>query len=143
VKYLFNNSHLSGSSERVVYKHVYKHLHSNKLIYEYQSGFLPKHSTVHQLIELYNTILNSLENKEFSCIVFCDFSKAFDKVWHNGLIHKRKLYGIKGNLLSWFKNYLHERKQKVVIRDSSSSLSNVSAGVPQGLCLCTYYSSFI
>jgi hypothetical protein len=62
--------------ERVVYKHVYNHLHSNKLIYEYQSGFLPKHSTVHQLIELYNTILNSLENKEFSCFVFCDFSKA-------------------------------------------------------------------
>ena len=46
-----------------------------------------------------------------------------------------KLYGIKGNLLSWFKNYLHERKQKVVIRDSSSSLSNVFAGVPQGCML--------
>jgi hypothetical protein len=108
--------------ERVVYKHVYNHLHSNKLIYEYQkSGFLPKHSTVHQLIELYNTILNSLENKEFSFAV-CDFSKAFDKVWHNGLIHKIKSYGIKGNLLSWVKNYLHERKQKVVIRDLNRSL---------------------
>jgi len=63
--------------ERVVYKHVHNHLHSNKLIYEYQLGFLPKHSTVHQLIELYNTILNSLENKEFSCFVFCDFFKSF------------------------------------------------------------------
>ena len=67
---------------------------------------------VHQLIELYNTILNSLENKEFSCFVFCDFSKAFDKVWHNELIHKMNSYGIKGNLLSWFKNYIHKRKQK-------------------------------
>ena len=37
--------------ERVVYKHVYNHLHSSKLIYEYQSGFLPKHPTVHELIE--------------------------------------------------------------------------------------------
>ena len=54
--------------ERIVYKHVYNHLHSGKLIYEYQSGFLPKHSTVHQLIEfhVYNTILNSLLNKDFS-----------------------------------------------------------------------------
>ena len=52
-------------------------------------------------------------------------------------------YGIRGNLLSWIKNYLHERKQKVVIRDSSSSLSNVSAGVPQGSVLGPYYSSFI
>ena len=66
--------------ERVIYKHVYNYLHQNKLIYEYQSGFLPKHSTVHQLLEIYNSILNSLENKEANCFVFCDFSKAFDKV---------------------------------------------------------------
>ena len=38
--------------ERVIYKHVYNHLHRNKLLYEYQSGFIPKCSTVHQLIEL-------------------------------------------------------------------------------------------
>ena len=62
---------------------------------------------------------------------FCDFSKAFDVVWHNGLVHKMNSYGIRGNLLAWFKNYLYERKQKVVIRDSSLLLSNVSAGVPQ------------
>jgi hypothetical protein len=98
--------------ERIIYKHVYKHLHSNNLIYQYQSGFLPEHSTVHQLIELHNTILNSIENKEFNCFVSCDFSKAFDKVWHNELIHKMNSYGIKGNLLSWFKNYIHKRKQK-------------------------------
>lgn len=49
-------------------------------------------------------------------------------------------YGIKVNFLTWVKKYLHERKQKLVIRDSSSSLSNVSAGVPQALCLNPYYS---
>jgi hypothetical protein len=80
--------------ERIVYRHVYNHLVNNNLIYKYQSGFLPKHSTVHQLLELYNSILNSLEKKEFSCFVFCDFSKAFDKVWHTGLIHKMNSYGI-------------------------------------------------
>ena len=121
--------------ERVIYKHVYNHLVRNKLIYEYQSGFLPKHSTVHQLLELYNSILNSLENKEFSCFIFCDFSKAFDKVWHRGLLLKLNSYGIKGNLLNWFENYLHERKQRVIINDSSSSLCNLSAGVPQGSVL--------
>jgi hypothetical protein len=74
--------------ERVIYKYVFNHLQRNKLIYEYQSGFLPKYSTVHQLLEMYNCILNSSEKKETSCFVFCDFSKAFDKVWHKGLIHK-------------------------------------------------------
>jgi hypothetical protein len=74
--------------ERVIYKYVFNHLQRSKLIYEYQSGFLPKYSTVHQLLEMYNCILNSPEKKETSCFVFCDFSKAFDKVWHKGLIHK-------------------------------------------------------
>jgi hypothetical protein len=50
--------------ERKVYKHVYNHLVNNNLIYKYQSGFfLPKHSTVQQLLELCNSILNSLEKK--------------------------------------------------------------------------------
>jgi hypothetical protein len=49
--------------ERIIHKHVYNHLMQYKLIYQYQSGFLPKHSSVHQLIELYNIILNSLEEK--------------------------------------------------------------------------------
>jgi hypothetical protein len=52
--------------ERIICKHVYNHLMQNKLIYQYQSGFLPKHSSVHQLIELHNTILNSLEKKELT-----------------------------------------------------------------------------
>lgn len=121
--------------ERVVYKNVYNHLHSNKLIYEYQSGFLPKCSTVHQLLEMYNCILDSLEKKEINCFVFCDFSKAFDKVWHRGLLHKMKSYGVDGNLLNWFTSYLYNRKQRVVINDSSSLLRNLSAGVPQGSVL--------
>jgi hypothetical protein len=62
--------------ERVVYKHVYNHLQSLKLIYEFQSGFLPKHSTVHQLLEMYNSILNSLERKEMSCFFLLWFFKS-------------------------------------------------------------------
>ena len=109
--------------ERVVYKHVYNYLHQNRIIYEYQSGFLPRHSTVHQLLEIYNSILNSLENKEANCFVFCDFSKAFDKVWHRGLLHKMKAYGITGNLIDWFSSYLKGRRQKVVIKNNPSRLS--------------------
>jgi hypothetical protein len=40
-------------------------------------------------------------------VVFCDISKAFDRVWHKGLIHKLKQSGISGNLLKWFQNYLY------------------------------------
>jgi hypothetical protein len=41
-----------------------------------------------------------------SYFVLCDFSKALDKVWHRGLLHKLKAYGINGNLLDWFHSYL-------------------------------------
>jgi hypothetical protein len=85
--------------------------------------------------ELYNSILNSLEQKEISCFLFCDFSKAFDKVWHRGLIHKMNYYGIKGPLIKWFENYLYQRKQKVINRATSSTVCEVSAGVPQGSVL--------
>jgi hypothetical protein len=75
-----NNSYPSNCvgkvMERVVYKHVYNRLQSLKLIYEFQSGFKPKHSTVHHLPEMHNSILNSLERKEMSCFVLIDFSSV-------------------------------------------------------------------
>jgi hypothetical protein len=95
---------------KIMERVVYNPLQQNKLIYEYQSGFLPLHSTVHQLIEIYNCIVNSLEKKEANCFVFCDFPKAFNKVWHKDLLHKIEAYETTGNLLSWLSNYLHERR---------------------------------
>jgi Na+-translocating ferredoxin:NAD+ oxidoreductase RnfD subunit len=41
---------------------------------------------------------------------FVNFSQAFDKVWHRGLIHKMNSYDIKGPLIKWFENYLYQRK---------------------------------
>ena len=68
-------------------------------------------------------------------MVFLDVSKAFERVWHKGLIFKLKQFGIEGELLEWISDYLSGRKQKVVIRNSSSSLRRVNAGVPQGSVL--------
>ena len=72
-------------------------------------------------------------------IVFCDFSKAFDKVWHRGLLHKMKAYGITGKLINWFKSYLKARRQKIVIKNNSSAYCEISAGVPQALSLVLSY----
>jgi hypothetical protein len=56
----------------------------NALIYKFQSGFLPRHSTTHQLIELINEIFLALDNRELICLIFCDVSTAFDRVWLRG-----------------------------------------------------------
>jgi hypothetical protein len=71
------------------------------------------------------------EGKEVR-VVFCDISKVFDRVWHKGLLHKLESIGIRGSLLSWVKKYLSERKQRVVINNSTSSWRDIHAGVPQG-----------
>ena len=73
----------------------------------------------------------SLEQYETYCQIFCDISKAFDRVWHRGLLHKLEKYGIKGDLLFWLTSYLNSRKQKVFV----SSEQGTNAGVPQGSVL--------
>ena len=67
--------------------------------------------------------------------VFLDISKAFDKVWHEGLIFKLKQNGISGKLLKIFEDYLYNRKQRVIINGSYSELADINSGVPQGSVL--------
>ena len=62
-------------------------------------------------------------------------SKAFDKVWHEGLIFKLKQNGVDGKFLALFKNYLSNRKQRVVVNGSESAWGAIKAGVPQGSVL--------
>ena len=70
-------------------------------------------------------------NSEF---YFSTVSKAFDKVWHEGLLFKLKRAGIRGKL-SWFSNYLFKRFQRVILPGGVSTLGRVQAGVPQGSIL--------
>jgi hypothetical protein len=77
----------------------------------------------------------SLSNGVESQIIFLDISKAFDRVWHEGLTFKLKKCGISGNLLEWSKNYLSDREQRVQIRGQMSSWTKLKAGVPQGSVL--------
>lgn len=72
--------------ERIIFKHVYNFFHCNNLFYKYQAGFLPGHSTVYQLIVTYHNIVKSIDDGKSCCIVFCDLSKAFGRVWHKGLL---------------------------------------------------------
>ena len=61
--------------------------------------------------------------------VFLDISKAFDKVWHEGLLYKIKSMGISGELYSLLESYLSGRLQRVVLNGQTSSWGPVLAGV--------------
>ena len=67
--------------------------------------------------------------------IFCDISKAFDRVWHRGLINKLKKYGISGDLLHWIQKYLYTWNQRIFVNGNFSSLKFILAGVPQGSVL--------
>ena len=62
--------------------------------------------------------------------VFLDISKAFDKVWYSGLLFKLQAYGVEGQLLALLKDYLHNRKQRVVLNGQTSDWTKIISRVP-------------
>ena len=91
-------SNLDKTLERLVFKNLYNHFRDNNKITSFQSGFIPGDSTVNQLTYLINTFCQALDSGKEVRVVFCDITKAFDRVWHAGLIHKLRAAGISGNL---------------------------------------------
>ena len=100
-----------------------------------QSGFRPGDSTIYQRLSVTLTIYDSFENYDETRAVFLDISKAFEKVWHDGIIFKLKSNGISGNILKCFENYLFNRFQRVVLNGKESNWMSLKAGVPQGSVL--------
>ena len=121
--------------ERCIHKHVYNYCTANNIITPLQSGFVRGDSTTYQLSDIYNTFCEAVDSGKEVRVVFCDISKAFDRVWHDGLLFKLSSIGISGRLLYWFRNYLADRKQRVVINGCTSEFKLVEAGVPQGSIL--------
>ena len=121
--------------ERIVFKYVFNYFKANFIINCYQSGFQSGKSTVTQLIEIYHQFCSAVDNQKEIRIIFLDIRKAFDKVWHRGIIYKLKQCGISGSLLEWFANYLSDRMQRVVINGQASTWQKINAGVPQGSVL--------
>ena len=107
------------------------------MITKNQSGFVPGDSCTNQLLFLVNEIHEAFENKSSLEVraVFLDISKAFDKVWHKGLIFKLKRNGVSGKLLKFFESYLNNRKQRVALNGFYSDYANIESGVPQGSVL--------
>jgi len=121
--------------ERVMYDRLFSFIRQQNILYPFQHGFQPGHSTSMSLIDIHDKITRAMDNNEYSIGIFLDLAKAFDTVDHKILFAKLEHYGIRGNALLWLKSYLSNRSQKVLSNGKSSKFQPIEFGVPQGSIL--------
>ena len=118
--------------ERLIFNERFRFLNESNLISSNQSGFKLGDSCINQLLSITYKIYKTCDDRFEERGVFLDISKAFDKVWHKGIIFKLKQNGISGKLLSVLSDFLKDRKQKIILNGQVSSWTGFNEGVPQG-----------
>lgn len=121
--------------ERIILKRLSEYILSRHIIPDEQFGFMPNRSTVHQLTRITEYITRGFHYRYSTIAAFLDIEKAYDTVWHNGLIAKLILLQIPDNLISIISSFLSKRKFRVRVRKAYSPIKYISAGVPQGSVL--------
>ena len=121
--------------ERLVHEQLTTFIAENNLLPITQCAYRPLHSTEDALTIASERLLEARDSRKVSAAVFIDLSKAFDKVQHPLLVRQLQNIGMGGSVLSWFVDYLSNRKQCVVIGNQKSTLEAVTSGVPQGSVL--------
>lgn len=119
--------------EHIVHSNVMEHFDKHKILCDEQHGFRKKRSCESQLITTIQGIASKLcSGRDQVDVILLDFSKAFDKVPHQRLLHKLDYYGVRGENLQWVKSFLSNRKQRVLLDGKESAQADVTSGVPQG-----------
>ena len=121
--------------ERILADRLLNFFEANKILTQNQFGFRKHYSTELAITEIYNNLLNNLENNKHTCAIFLDLAKAFDSVDHNILLRKLERYGIRGTSLELMKSYLSNRRHYVHIADTDSKSLILKFGLPQGSVL--------
>jgi hypothetical protein len=121
--------------ESIIREEIMEHLLSNKLMTNQQHGFMQNKACVTNQLETMDYITKQISDGNNVDIIYMDFAKAFDTVPHKRLIQKISAYGIKGKTLDWIRDFLSNRKQRVVMGESVSTWCEIFSGVPQGSVL--------
>ena len=123
---------ISKIAEKVIHSQLSSYFEKNNLLHDDQFGFRRLRSTEHAAIQFTDNIKKKVNEGKLVGSIFIDLTKAFDTLNHSKLILKLNSYGIKGNELEWFRNYLFNRSQCVQYRNSLSHEEKITSGVPQG-----------
>ncbi|KAL0841570.1 hypothetical protein ABMA28_015229 [Loxostege sticticalis] len=127
---------LLSSVDKVVEKYVSQEIHkfykNHEIITQNQYGFQSGKSTTQLLSKFTDEVNSYLNDRKHVLVLFIDFSRAFDTLDHKELIKKLDHSGVRGPLLRWCENYLHNRKFTVKVNDTYSDYKVVTEGTAQG-----------
>ena len=121
--------------EKVVNNRSVDHLENCGLFSDFQYGFRSSRSTADLLTVVSDRVARAFNRSGATRAVALDISKAFDRIWHAGLLHKLNSYGISGQIFDLISSFLSNRRLCVVVDEKSSQDYPVNAGVPQGSIL--------
>ena len=122
-------------AERIIKNRLYRYIELNNLLVYSQSGFRNFRGTGDNLLYMTQKIEEALNRKKKVLGINFDISKAFDKVWHSGLIYKLIYLGIPMYIIRFIKSFLTDRDFKVKINETYSESHPVTCSVPQGSVL--------
>ena len=121
--------------EKLVNNRIVDHLEKCGLFSDLQYGFRSSRSTADLLTVVSDRIARAFNRSGATLAVALDICKAFDRVWHAGLLHKLRSYGISGQIFGLISSFLSSRQLRVILDGKSSPECSVNAGVPLGSIL--------
>ena len=131
-----NLSFISKITERAVISQHKEHMEQNCLLPIMSLAYRQGHSTESALLKVQADILHNMEQQQVTLLVLIDLSAAFDTVDHPILFQcLEEWFGFHDSVLSWYKLYLSDRKQSIILNGMWSNILHLPFGVPQGSCL--------
>ena len=112
--------------EHVGHSNVMNHFLQNNILSDNQHGFRANRSCETQLITTLQGIISRLcSGRDQVDVILLDFSKAFDRVPHQRLLHKLECYRVRGDTIHWIQSFLSYRKQEVLLEGVTSAEADV------------------
>ena len=121
--------------EKLVNNRIVNHLEKCGLFSDFQYGFRYSRSIADLLTVVSDRISRAFNRSRATLAVALDISKALDRVWHAGFLHKLKSYGVSGQKIGLISSFVSNIRLRVVLNGKSSQDYPVNAGVPQGSIL--------
>jgi hypothetical protein len=116
-------------------KIVHRHIEERGLLNTSQFGFRARHSTALQCRRITDHLTLNLKNNMSTAAVFLDIEKAFDKIWHLGLLYKLSELKFSISLIKLISSFLSQGKFRVAVEGEMSTPRDIRAEVPQGYVL--------